>query len=175
MTTSKRIALAAAVIAVLSAAPTIPTSFRAKVAEIKSRPGGRIEPLPEVKPYETFAYAAADHARRSRPVCRLRPMRRRVAARRESPREFLEQFSLDTPAHGGHAAAGGRNYGLVQTRTGWSTGCCPATISARAMAGSRPSRRQDLAHRDRSGRHGRLHRAPRCTRAERMISKETRA
>ena len=31
-----------------------------KVAEIKSRPGERIEPLPEIKPYEAFKYSAAN-------------------------------------------------------------------------------------------------------------------
>jgi len=31
--------------------------MQARVTEIKQRPGGRIEPLPEIKPYETFAYS----------------------------------------------------------------------------------------------------------------------
>ena len=30
----------------------------AYIDEVKSRPGGRIEPLPQIKPYETFAYRA---------------------------------------------------------------------------------------------------------------------
>ena len=30
----------------------------AYVDEVKARPGGRIEPLPQIKPYEKFAYAA---------------------------------------------------------------------------------------------------------------------
>ena len=30
-----------------------------QVAEIKARPGEAIEPLPEIKPYEAFAYNAA--------------------------------------------------------------------------------------------------------------------
>jgi len=60
MTTTKRIALAAAVVAVLSGCADDTDELRARIAEVKSRPGGRIEPLPEVKPYETFAYAAAD-------------------------------------------------------------------------------------------------------------------
>ena len=29
------------------------------MAEIKNRPGERIEPLPEIKPYESFAYDAS--------------------------------------------------------------------------------------------------------------------
>ena len=36
--------------------------LQAKVDEIKSAPGTGVEPLPEVKPYETFNYAAAASA-----------------------------------------------------------------------------------------------------------------
>ena len=28
------------------------------INEVKARPGGRIEPLPEIKPYEVFTYVA---------------------------------------------------------------------------------------------------------------------
>ena len=58
--TTPRIALAAAVLAVLAGCADDTDELRARIAEVKSRPGGRIEPLPEVKPYETFAYAAQD-------------------------------------------------------------------------------------------------------------------
>ena len=30
------------------------------IEDTKKEPGGRVEPLPEVKPYETFVYAAAE-------------------------------------------------------------------------------------------------------------------
>ena len=30
------------------------------IDDTKKEPGGRVEPLPEIKPYETFVYAAAD-------------------------------------------------------------------------------------------------------------------
>jgi Tfp pilus assembly protein PilP len=43
--------------------------LQARITEVKSRPGGRIEPLPEVKPYETFNYAATT-LRRSMTVLR---------------------------------------------------------------------------------------------------------
>lgn len=32
----------------------------AYIAEVKARPAGKIPPLPEIKPYEAFVYAAAD-------------------------------------------------------------------------------------------------------------------
>jgi type IV pilus assembly protein PilP len=119
MTSTKRIALAAAVVAALAGCADDTDELRARVEEIKSRPGGRIEPLPEVKPYETFAYAAADQ--RS-------PFEAGVAASLASasglrpdvtrPREFLEQFSLDTLRMVGTLRLGGRNYGLIQTKDG---------------------------------------------------------
>lgn len=33
--------------------------------DVLSRPGGRIEPLPEIRPYEAYAYQAAEEGRRS--------------------------------------------------------------------------------------------------------------
>jgi type IV pilus assembly protein PilP len=90
-----------------------------QIAEIKSRPGERIEPLPEIKPYEAFAYEAA--SMRS-PFVPSAPARSDVAnairpdVRR--PREFLEQFSLDTLRMVGTLQLNGRTYGLVQGKDG---------------------------------------------------------
>lgn len=87
------------------------------IAEVKKRPGGRIEPLPEVKPYETFAYNAADQrspfsmAAPAGPGGGVRPDTKRN-------REFLEQFSLDTLSMVGTLRLAGRNFGLVQTKDG---------------------------------------------------------
>ncbi len=87
------------------------------VAQVKKRPGGRIEPLPEVKPYETFAYTAADQ--RS-PFSMVSPAGPAGGVRPDSKRnrEFLEQFSLDTLSMVGTLKLGGRSYGLVQTKDG---------------------------------------------------------
>ena len=46
--------LAAATAALLAGCSSDIDEMHVKIDEIKSRPGGRIEPLPEVKPYETF-------------------------------------------------------------------------------------------------------------------------
>jgi type IV pilus assembly protein PilP len=90
-----------------------------KVAEIKSRPGERIEPLPEIKPYESFTYAAS--SLRS-PFIPSAPARSDVtnAVRPDSkrPREFLEQFPIDTMKMVGTLQLQGRTYGLVQGRDG---------------------------------------------------------
>ena len=92
---------------------------RSRVSEIKARPGGRIDPLPEVKPYETFSYVVGDRrspfmptlAADSRPDNGVRPDSLR-------PREFLEQFSLDTLRMVGTLKQDGRLFGLVQTTDG---------------------------------------------------------
>ncbi len=90
------------------------------IADVKARPGGRIEPLPEISPYESFDYSAAN----------LRPpfMPDAPAAAADTgagvrpnlnrSREFLEQFPLDTLSMVGTLRLGGRQYGLVQTNDG---------------------------------------------------------
>ena len=66
------------------------------IAETKKKPGGRIQPLPEVKPYESFVYSASNLRSPFQPAspnlangAGVRPSVRRN-------REFLEGFSLDT-------------------------------------------------------------------------------
>lgn len=89
------------------------------IDEVKARPGGRIEPLPQVKPYETFAYEA--QSLRS-PFLPDTPQARAAAAGprpdTDRPKEYLEQFPLDTLAMSGTLQQGERTYGLVQTRDG---------------------------------------------------------
>jgi len=84
----------------------------------KKKPGGRIQPLPEVKPYETYVYAAANLRSPFQPQGpssangqNLRPSSRRN-------REFLEGFSLDTLRMVGTFKVGGNFYGLVQSKDG---------------------------------------------------------
>jgi type IV pilus assembly protein PilP len=89
------------------------------IEDTKKEPGGRVEPLPEVKPYETFAYSAAEMRSPFLPsspgggagMAGLRPDAKRN-------REFLEQFSLDTLKMVGTLNLGGRMYGLVKTKDG---------------------------------------------------------
>jgi type IV pilus assembly protein PilP len=90
-----------------------------KVKEIKARPGDRIEPLPEIKPNETFLYSASNL--RS-PFVPSAPARSEVATAvrpdTKRPREFLEQFPLDTMTMVGTLEMQGRTYGLVQGKDG---------------------------------------------------------
>jgi type IV pilus assembly protein PilP len=89
------------------------------IAETKKKPGGRIQALPEVKPYESFVYSAGNLRSPFQPVgpsvgggqAGLRPSSQRN-------REFLEGFSLDTLKMVGTFKVGGRFYGLVQSKDG---------------------------------------------------------
>lgn len=89
------------------------------IDKVKARPGGRIEPLPQVKPYETFAYEA-DSLRSpftpDRPAGRAGATGPRPEAAR--PKEYLEQFPIDTLAMAGTISQGNSTYGLVQTQDG---------------------------------------------------------
>lgn len=90
-----------------------------RIAEVKSRPGERIEPLPEIKPYEAFTYnigALRSPFVPSAPVQADLPNSIRPDSRRA--REFLEQFPLDTLRMVGTLRLQGRNFGLVQGRDG---------------------------------------------------------
>jgi type IV pilus assembly protein PilP len=87
------------------------------IEDTKKEPGGRVEPLPEVKPYETFIYSASAMRSPFAPggsggsAAGLRPDSKRN-------REFLEQFSLDTLKMVGTLKLSGQMFGLVQTKDG---------------------------------------------------------
>ena len=82
----------------------------------RKEPGGRVEPLPEIKPYDSYVYSAG--SLRSPFV----PGGSRGAANGPRPdnrnHEFLEQFSLDTLKMVGTLKLNGQNYGLVQVADG---------------------------------------------------------
>jgi type IV pilus assembly protein PilP len=91
--------------------------LRADIEKAKQRPGGRIQPLPEVKPYVSHEYQMAD--RRSpflQSLAGENPTGPRPDVQRS--REYLEQFPLDTLKMVGTLKLGGGSYGLVQTKDG---------------------------------------------------------
>ncbi|CAN5180241.1 type 4a pilus biogenesis lipoprotein PilP [soil metagenome] len=93
--------------------------LRTYAAEVKARPGGRIEPLPEIAPQETFTYRADDLRSPFVPDSPASVVAGPgVRPDRDRNREFLEQFPLDTLNMVGTLNIEGRNYGLVQTRDG---------------------------------------------------------
>ena len=87
------------------------------IEETKKKPGGRIAPLPEVKPYESYVYNPTGMRSPFQPqgpnsgTGGVRPVVHRN-------REFLEGFSLDTLKMVGTFKVGGNFYGLVQSRDG---------------------------------------------------------
>ncbi len=116
-TNPARILLAASVLAALAGCSNDMDEMRAKVDEIKNRPSRGIEPLPEVKPYETFEYAAGDQ-RSPYEAGVPASLANGIRPDANRPREFLEQFSLDTLRMVGTLKLQGRVFGLVQTRDG---------------------------------------------------------
>jgi type IV pilus assembly protein PilP len=86
------------------------------IAETKKKPGGRIQALPEVKPYESFAYSASNMRSPFQPQGASGQASLRPSTRRN--REFLENFSLDTLKMVGTFKVGNNFYGLVQSRDG---------------------------------------------------------
>jgi type IV pilus assembly protein PilP len=109
-------ALASAMLTGLTACSSANSELDQFIADTKKQPGGRVQPLPEVKPYEQFIYNPAGRRSPFEPAgptsdssSALRPDSRRN-------REFLEQFSLDTLKMVGTLKLGRVNYGLVQTK-----------------------------------------------------------
>ena len=93
------------------------------VNEVKARPGGRIEPLPEITPYEIFTYVADRENFRSpfvpdSPQSALGVSGNNMRPDPDRSREFLEQFPLDTLRMVGTLALGEQNFGLIQSSDG---------------------------------------------------------
>ncbi len=89
------------------------------IDEVKARPGGIIAPLPQVVPAPSYAYEPGE--RRS-PFMPETPQTRASSnpdaiqgPDPNRPREFLEQFPLDTLRMVGTLDARGDSFGLVQT------------------------------------------------------------
>jgi type IV pilus assembly protein PilP len=94
----------------------------AYINEVKARPGGRIDPLPQVQPAPSFVYEPG--VRRS-PFMPDTPQRRVSndpnavdGPDSDRPREFLEQFPLDTLRMVGTLADRRASFGLIQTSDG---------------------------------------------------------
>jgi type IV pilus assembly protein PilP len=122
MTRRSRLVLALVAASALAACTGGMDDLEQYVKEVKAKPGGRIEPLPEIKPYESFTYSASnkrspfvpdtpDVAGNGGPGGGVRPDTNRN-------REFLEQFPLDTLRMVGTLEASNTFFGLVQDKDG---------------------------------------------------------
>lgn len=96
--------------------------LREYIDMVKARPGGRIEPLPQIRPAPTFSFIPGD--RRSpfmpdQPQQRLSSNPNAVQGPDANrPREFLENFSLDTLRMVGTLEQSGTRFGLLQDSDG---------------------------------------------------------
>ena len=93
------------------------------INEVKARPGGRIEPLPEITPYEVFTYVADVEGVRSpfvpdTPQISTTGVGGGIRPDSDRSREFLEGFPLDTLRMVGTLYIGDTMYGLLQTSDG---------------------------------------------------------
>jgi len=88
---------------------------------VKAKPGGRIDPLPEITPYTVFMYIADAEGVRS-PFMPDTPQASSVGggARpdRDRSREYLESFPLDTLGMVGTLDMDGTSFGLVLAADG---------------------------------------------------------
>ena len=92
------------------------------IDEVKRKPGGRIDPLPEITPYEVFTYVADAESVRS-PFVPDTPQASgsSVGGTRPDPNrsiEFLEGFPLDSLRMVGTLDISETMYALVQTSDG---------------------------------------------------------
>lgn len=115
----KSLSLTVAALLCLAGCSDDMSELQSRVTEIKARPGERIEPLPEIKPYEAFAYVASSMRSPFVPSAPVRnDVTNSVRPDVKRPREFLEQVPLDTLRMVGTLDLKGRNYALVQGKDG---------------------------------------------------------
>jgi type IV pilus assembly protein PilP len=88
------------------------------LSQVRQEQPGGVQPLPEVKPYDSFTYQAqtlrspfVPGGSGSSSAQGVRPDSRRN-------REYLEQFALDSLKMVGTLNVGGKTYGLVQSKDG---------------------------------------------------------
>ncbi len=113
------VALAALLLAPLAGCGGGTSDLKRDLEEKKKRPGSRIEPLPDIKPYESFIYDPSQLRSPFQPsVPVVAPGAGGLRPDAHRNREFLEGFSLDTLKMVGTLRQGGKVYGLVQTKDG---------------------------------------------------------
>jgi type IV pilus assembly protein PilP len=93
--------------------------LQAEIDAVKARPGGVIEPLPEVRPAPTYVYEAGDRRSPFVPDVPVRvPTASGVGPDLDRPREFLEGMPLDALSMVGTLSNAQAAYGLVRDTDG---------------------------------------------------------
>ncbi len=90
--------------------------LQAWTARVKARPSPKLKPIPELAPYQTYAYPAGDLrspfvAVAAKPVSNVHPNRLRK-------KEYLERFPLDALKFVGEISYDGTTYALIQDPEG---------------------------------------------------------
>jgi type IV pilus assembly protein PilP len=89
------------------------------IAATKQESSGNVEPLPEVKPYRSFAYSASGLRSPFQPGSPAgASLTNSVRPDSQRNREFLEQFSLDTLRMVGTLDLGGQKFALIKSKDG---------------------------------------------------------
>lgn len=88
------------------------------IAQTKLEQPEGVEPLPEVKPQESFVYAAQTARSPFVPGGSGEASSQGVRPISNRSRQFLEQYSLDTLQMRGTMRIGGRQYALIRTPDG---------------------------------------------------------
>jgi type IV pilus assembly protein PilP len=114
--TARACVLACAAAIGLAGCSSADSDLQRFIQQTEQQPGGHVEPLPEIKPYETYVYD--DQNLRSPFVPSQATGFNAVRRDTKRPREFLEQFSLDTLRMVGTIRLAGTMYGLVETHDG---------------------------------------------------------
>lgn len=98
------------------------SDLRRYVSDIKARPGGRIEPIPEMKPFTSYTYPRDPGRDPFERLSFAEPQRPATAEEIAAgprpdptrPREPLEQFALDSLAYVGTLQRDGESWALIQ-------------------------------------------------------------
>lgn len=92
------------------------------IAEVKTRPTGSIEPLPEFRPYEAFTYSASGLRSPFEPPLKIALTRQQKNSNiRPDPsrtKQYLEQFEIDTFAMVGSISNDEGQWGLLKGEDG---------------------------------------------------------
>ncbi|MEI6459305.1 MAG: pilus assembly protein PilP [Pseudomonadota bacterium] len=114
-----RLAVAIALVSVLAGCSGGTAELKKELDERRKRQGSYIEPLPQIKTYESFQYDPAGLRSPFQPSVSV------AASGSAGPRpdshrsrEFLENYPLDSLKLVGTLRQGGRTYGLIQTKDG---------------------------------------------------------
>ena len=114
----KRVVSLLLVAAVITGCSSKDADLQRFISRTKQEQPGGVEPLPEVKPYESYFYTVQSSRSPFVPGGSGDSSAPTVRPDSKRSREFLEQFSLDTLQMVGTLTMSGRSYGLVKTRDG---------------------------------------------------------